>query len=270
MKKMFIIAIMATTAACSYASPDAGQEGVMIRHPWLFGSGGVVDETIKTGSAVKAMSTDVVYISTTPTAFDVPFDNLMPSNSIPLDFHTTVRMQVTNPVELVKKWNGALKDKDGNESNYWFTGSIEPIYTNFVRQEVKKYDMNQLALTGSAVDNVEAAVSQRLDTYIKQNKMPVRLLSITMGRAGLPQEILDQKTETAAQQQRQLTMLAQQQAEEARKGAEAARASADQAYQAEMHLSPEQFVELKRIEMQRNACQRGTCIFGNGTALVGK
>ena len=35
-----------------------------------------------------------------------------------------------------------------------------------------------------------------------------------------------------------------------------------------MHLSPEQFIELKKIEMQRDACQKGTCIFGNTTSVL--
>jgi regulator of protease activity HflC (stomatin/prohibitin superfamily) len=246
---------MLSTTACSYADIDAGEAGVAVHHPWLFGHGGVSDQVLTTGTELKAWSTEIVKISVTPTAFEVPFDNLMPSNSIPLDFHTVVRLQVTDPVELVKHWNGAAKNEKGEPSDYWFWGTIQPIYVNYVRQEVKKYDMNQLALTGEAVDNVEAAVSKRLEDYIKTNKIPVKLLSVTMGRAGLPEAILAQKVETAAQQQRILTMNAQAQAEDARKASE-------------MHLTPEQFVDLKRIEMQRYACTKGTCIFGNGSALV--
>ena len=36
----------------------------------------------------------------------------------------------------------------------------------------------------------------------------------------------------------------------------------------EMKLTPGQFVDLKRIEMQREACSKGTCIFGNATPVV--
>lgn len=270
-KRNYLLAACALSlTACGYVAPDAGQEAVLIKQPWFFGSGGVDDTPVHTGSTVVASSTKAVLVSTTPTAFEVPFDNLMPSNSIPLDFHTVVRMQVTDTVELVKKWNGGATNDKGEETNYWFWASVQPMYVNFVRQEVKKYDMNALALTGAAVDNVEAAVTQRLNAYIKANKMPVKLLSVTMGRAGLPDAIMAQKTETAAQQQRILTMEAQRQAEDSRKAAEQSRAEADNAYRSQMSLTPEQFVELKRIEMQRTACQRGTCIFGNGQALVSR
>jgi regulator of protease activity HflC (stomatin/prohibitin superfamily) len=272
MKKFLLIAASAlAVSACGYASVDAGEEGVLIQKPWFFGAGGVVDEPVMPGTTLKAASTDVVKISMTPTAFDMNLGNIMPSNGIPLEFHTTVRMQVTDPVELVKHWNGGLKDKDGNEANYWFYGSIAPIYTNLVRQEIKNYDMVSLAFGGSAVEQAEAHVTERLDAFIKQNKMPVKLLSVTIGRAAPPQEIVDQRTETAAQQQRKLTMDAQTQAEDARRAAELARAQADNAYRSEMQLSPEQFVELKRIEMQQEACKSSTCVFGSGASvLVGK
>lgn len=266
--KHITIAAALMLSACGYASPDAGQVGVATKQPWFFGSGGVSDAPIATGSSLVASSTHVDYIPITPLSFDVPFDNMMPSNGIPLDFHTTVRMQITDPVELVKHWNGAAKDDKGELAHSWFYGTIEPIYSNLVRQEVKNFDMSSLAFTGAAIDQIDAKVTGQLNSFIAKNKMPVRLLSVTIGRATPPQEILDQRTETAAQQQRELTMVAQQKAEEARKGAEAARAQADNAYRSEMQLSPEQYVELKKIEMQRVACSHGTCIFGGAAGVL--
>lgn len=268
MKKAIVSLCALSLAGCSYASPDAGEQAVLVRKPWFFGSGGVDMTPVSTGSKVVASSTDVVKVSVTPTAFDVPFENLMPSNGIPLDFHTTVRLQVTDAPTLVRDWNGAARNDKGEESYYWFYGSIQPVYANMVRQEVKNYDMSALAFNGAAIDAIDAKVSAQLAEFIRKNKMPVRLLSVTIGRATPPKEILDQRTETAAQQQRGLTMVAQQKAEEARKGAELARAQADNAYRAEMQLSPEQYVQLKAIEMQKSACTNGTCIFGNVTPMV--
>lgn len=115
-------------------------------------------------------------------------------------------------------------------------------------------------------------MTKRLDAFIKQNHMPVKLLSVTIGRAAPPQSIVDQRTETAAQQQRKNTMDATTQAEQARKAAELARAEADNAYRAEMQLSPEQYVELQRIQMQKDACGKPdracTFIFGGGNPLI--
>lgn len=268
MRKIIVSLCALSLAGCGYVSPDAGQQAVLVRKPWFFGDGGVDPVPVATGSKVVASSTDAVYVPVTPIAFDIGFDNLMPSNGIPLDFHTTVRMQVTDAPALVRDWNGGATNDKGEPANAWFWSNIHPQYANMVRQEVKNYDMSSLAFNGAAIDAIDAKVSAQLASFISKNKMPVRLLSVTIGRATPPQEILNQRTETAAQQQRELTMVAQQKAEQARKGAELARAEADNAYRMQMQLSPEQYVQLKAIEMQRSACRNGTCIFGNVTPMI--
>lgn len=270
MKRLIPIIACAALSACGYVSPDAGQQAVLVEKPWFFGSGGVDMEPVNTGSTLVAASTDAVMVNVTPQAFVIEFDDIMPSNGIPLDFHATIRVQVVNAPVLVRDWNGGALNAQGQPSNGWFWGNIAPQFGNLVRSEVKNYDMAALAFSGAAIDEIDRRVFEKLSAFIAQNKMPVKLLSVTIGRATPPDEILRQRTETAAQQQREQTMLAQQKAEEARRGAEAARANADNAYNREMGLTPGQFVDLKRIEMQREACAKGTCIFGNATSIVSK
>jgi len=50
-------------------------------------------------------------------------------------------------------------------------------------------------------------------------------------------------------------------AEVQRKSAEEARAAADNAYRQAIGLSPEQYVQLKRIEMENRVCADGKCTF---------
>jgi regulator of protease activity HflC (stomatin/prohibitin superfamily) len=149
-----------------------------------------------------------------------------------------------------------------------FGAAIAPVYTNLVRQDVKQFTMQDLAFGQTAVDKIEADVTGKLGQFIARNHMPVQLLSVTIGRAAPPQEILDQRTRTAEQQQRMQTELAGQKAEEARKGRELARAEADNAYRVQMQWTPEQLIETKRIDMLKEACSRGTCIFGGGTPII--
>src|SRR5205823_5414351 len=57
-------------------------------------------------------------------------------------------------------------------------------------------------------------------------------------------------------------------AEVQRKSAEEARAAADNAYRQAIGLSPEQYVQLKRIEMENRVCAEGKCTFiENGGAV---
>lgn len=268
---LLLTATALSLAACGYASPDAGQEGVAIAKPWFFGSGGVRPDPIATGSSIVAASTDVVMVDMTPQAFEVQFDNLMPSNRIPVDFHTVVRVQVVDSVDLVKNWRGAMTRTTRNDeevpADLWFWGSIQPIYVNLVREEVKRYDMNALVV-GNGVAEIEAAVTNKLNNYLRVNKMPVRLLSVTMGKANIPESILNQTTATANQEQRKLTMDATAAAETARINAERQRAMADNAYRVDVGRSPEQELEFQRIKMLGEACQTNTCVFGNPPLMM--
>lgn len=273
MKKVLIAICALGLTACGYADPNAGEEGVLVRKPWFFGDGGVDPQPLKTGSHIVAWSTDVIRINVTPRAFEVKFDDLMPNNGIPLDFVTTVRLQVTDSAALVRDWGGAIPDEHGNPSDAWYWRNINPAYENFVRDAVKKYSMDQLALSGAAISAVDHEVSQKLEGYLRQNKMPVKLLGVTVGRANPPEAIKEQRIETQREQQREQTMVAQQRAEVSRKQAELARAEADNAYRSQMSLTPEQFVDLERINMQRDVCTKGkgcTFIIGNGSALVSR
>jgi hypothetical protein len=91
---------------------------------------------------------------------------------------------------------------------------------------------------------------------------------MTVGRANPPDAIKNQRIETAAQEQRVQTEKQIKLAEDQRKAAEEARAAADNAYRQALGLSPEQYVQLKRIEMERAVCGEGKCTFiENGSAV---
>jgi hypothetical protein len=57
------------------------------------------------------------------------------------------------------------------------------------------------------------------------------------------------------------TLLQRKLAEDQREAAEASRAKADNAYRNAMTLSPEQFLRLETIKMQRDVCSSGHCTF---------
>jgi hypothetical protein len=84
---------------------------------------------------------------------------------------------------------------------------------------------------------------------------------MTVGRANPPDAIKNQRIETATQEQRIQTEQQIKLAENQRKAAEEARAAADNAYRQAIGLSPEQYVQLKRIEMELKVCADGKCTF---------
>jgi hypothetical protein len=100
-------------------------------------------------------------------------------------------------------------------------------------------------------------------THLASIGIPVSLIAVTVGRANPPDAIKNQRVETATQEQRINTEHQRKLAEDSRLAAEKSRAAADNAYRNQMNLSPNQFIQLEAIKVQREACHAPTnkCAF---------
>jgi uncharacterized protein YaiL (DUF2058 family) len=135
-----------------------------------------------------------------------------------------------------------------------------------VRQAVRKHGMNETVISTTALDGIDEEIRTSLVDFIKDKKLPIQLVTMTVGKANPPDAIKTQRIETATQEQRIQTEKQKKLAEDQRLQAEQSRANADNAYRESMHLSPEQFIELERIKMQQEACAHGGCTFIQGHA----
>lgn len=253
--KIFMVTLFAVvclvTTGCSTASPNAGYEGVLIEKPYLFGHGGIDPEPVKTGLTFIAPTTDVVYVSIQPIQAHLKLDDIMTSDGVPLDFDAVIRVQVTDSVDLIKRFGGG-----------WYENNIEREFANRIRTAVKKHGMNETAISTTAVDEIDREVSDGMTKYLKSINMPVRLIQVTVGKANPPDSIKNQRIETASQQQRVLTEGQRKLAEDSRKAAELSRAEADNAYRNAMTLSAEQYLQLEAIKAQERICTSGAkCTF---------
>jgi len=150
---------------------------------------------------------------------------------------------------------------DGGRIPAWYAYNLQGPIRNTIRMAVKKYGLNEIAIAYTADAKVETEVKAAITAYITKRGMPVELVDFTLGKTNPPDAIKDQRVRTAAEQQRQITEHQTQAAEEARKGAELARAEADNAYREKLGLSPEQFIHLQQIDMQKKVCDGGKCTF---------
>lgn len=256
---LILAAALLSTAGCKVVSPDAGQQAVLIDKPWIFGHGGVREQPVLPGLTYTWVSTQKIYVNMFPQQYDGNFSDLMSSDGVPLDFHAIIRLQVVDPVSLVR---------DFGED--WYKNNVEQEFFNRVRSAVKKHGMNETAIQTTAIDEIDAEVTQEIEQYLSQNKLPIRLLKITVGKANPPDAVRNQRVETAQQEQRVLTEHKRDLAEQSRKAAEQSRADADNAYRNAMNLSPAQFVEMERIKMQATVCgmANAKCTFVIGTAVT--
>jgi regulator of protease activity HflC (stomatin/prohibitin superfamily) len=259
-KSLIGLAVAAILTGCSSYEPDAGWEIVTVEKPVFFGHGGVDPEPIKVGRSYGAISTDGIKVYMQPQKFDVVMPDTMTSDGVPIEFHAIMVLQVTDSVDLIK-----------NFGPNWYANNLYEPYKTMVRQAVRKRGMNETAISTTALDQIDAEIKESLTAFIAEKKLPVKLITMTVGRANPPDAIKSQRIETAAQEQRVQTEKQIKLAEDQRKLAEQSRAEADQAYRNGIGLSPEQYVQLKNIEMQSRVCEKATCTFvinGNAVPVV--
>ena len=272
MRRGFFAAIAAILlyglTGCSVAAPNAGHEAVWVEKPLIFGHGGVDQTPVTAGREYGAMTSDAIDIDMLPQRVDMEFDDMMTKSGVPVSFHVVAQFKVTDPVRLVSGF-GADRDDKGSWG-FWDRNLDQPLRTA-VRDSVKQRDMQDMAISQTAADAVGQEVTAAAVKIVQQLGVPIVFTAINVGRVNPPDAIKNQRIETAAQEQRAITEQQTKLAEDQRKAAEQSRAAADNAYREAMQLSPDQFLQLERIKMQRDVCAHGAaCTFfiGSGPSPV--
>jgi regulator of protease activity HflC (stomatin/prohibitin superfamily) len=251
-----VLAVLMSLVGCDTYSPNAGHEVILVEKPYLFGHGGVDPDPVKTGRTFTALSTSGVDVYMQPQKFEMEMPDIMTSDGVPITFHAIAIMQVTDSVTLIKNF--------GEE---WYKNNVEEQFKTMVRQAVRKHGMNETAISTIALDAIDNEIKTNLENFLKEKKLPIQLVTMTVGKANPPDAIKYQRIDTAAQEQRIQTEQQRKLAEDQRLRAEQSRANADNAYREQMHLSPDQFIQLEQIKMQEKACaEKHACTFIMGHA----
>lgn len=251
---------VALLAGCTVVSTDPTEAGVLIDKPILFGRGGIrMDDVRAPGTRSYAVfSVNKKYVTVAPQQVAVPFDDYASVDNILLDFNTSIQYRITDPAKIV------------TFGDNWFKTNIEQQYSEIVRNEVKKYTMKQMMSDSDTAHKLDAEVLRETRTLAAEQKLPIEIKAINIGRAVPNANVLSQMNLTAAAQQRKLTMDQEKLAEDARKEQQIAKANADNAYRTNMNLSPQQYVDLQIAGMQLEACKQAkSCtILPPGTPAV--
>ena len=255
------LALAVSLSGCSSYSPDAGHEVVLVEKPWVFGHGGVDSEPVKTGRTFTAFTTDGIDVYMQPQKLETELPDTMTQDGVPITFHAIMVLQVVDSVSLIK-----------NFGPDWYKNNMEEPFKTMIRQAVRKRGMKETAISTTALDAIDNEIRDELVAFIREKKFPIQLVTMTVGKANPPDAIKNQRIETATQEQRIQTEKQTKLAEDQRQQAEQSRANADNAYREAMHLSPEQFIQLEMIKMQKDVCGgsgKASCTFiQNGAAPV--
>jgi hypothetical protein len=230
---------------------EPGNHGVIVDKPYFWGNEGVRTEPLREGRKLLWRTSTMQKVRVAPTSLPVKVDDYSSSDNILLDFETTIQFRVVNAVQLTSEFGG-----EG-----WFANNIQQQYLAIVRDAVKKRAMSAMMSDVSTAKQIDDEVTVALTALIKDAKLPIELLGVSLGRAKPNEAVLLQMNETAAQQQRQKTLVAATAAEVDRKKEQVAKAEADNAYRNAMGLSPDMFIRLEEIKRFAEACSKSAhCI----------
>ena len=248
MKNIFVFSALCACmmlASCTVVAPEAGEEGVKVHKPWVFGSGGVDMTPVETGLQYTWLSTDYVIVNMLPQAYDEDLDDATSNDNTLLDFNTQIQLQVKDNMSPV-----LIKNYGAN----WYNYVIKEVYRNTVRGYISKYGPFDLMSNREVLDSINLFVKNDIQNYIKvlsskQGELPIDVVNVVVGRA-IPNE--RQKAEmdaTAAATQAKRTEESRRDMLVAREAAERQRAIADKAYQEELGLTTDQFIQLRAWEI---------------------
>lgn len=249
MKKLFQIFMVALIATISFTSCTAieapvGEEAVVTDYPWVWGDGGVREQTYPTGLQFTWMSASVEYFKITPVLYNEEFDDICSNNSTLLDCKTYIRIQIVEG----KSW--LLYKNYGKD---WYKNNIQREYRKYIREEVSKYSPFDLMSNREVLSEIESVVMDKTVKFVselsKKKEMPIVICSVVTDAAKPNAEQLTEMNRTAALIQKKESEQRNKEMELARAEAEQARALADKAYMNAMNLSPSEFIQLKYIEM---------------------
>jgi hypothetical protein len=241
-----VLGAVLTMSGCLMPAVDAGHEGVVVQKPIFFGHGGVDPVPITTGRMLVAFTTEVIDVDVRPIQYSEHFD-IISSENAPVSFDA---FMIANVVE------GRSPELITRFGPSWYSNNVKEAFRTIVREEVQKYALFELTTKPATRAKLQDAIFQEVGTRIisKQN-IPIRLNRVVVGGILPPKGVLDQTAQTIIQEQRRITMVEFQKAEESREKAERQRGIADRAYRESLGLTAPEFVDLRRIEVQKEIVQ---------------
>lgn len=257
---LMVVSIALFATGCGLSTIDAGEEGVQIYQPYIFGEGGVDKEPLTAGSAWTVWSTDVVKYNVKPEKRKENFVDLTASDNVAIDF------DVYLTIEIQKGATPIIHELSGKE---WYSNKIKDTFRAYVRNEARTRTSIELRTNENIITQTQENIKAKMVSYIKEISIPLNVIKINIGKVVPPAEVLAEAAQTAAQKQRKQTQGQRKLAEDARAAAETSSALADKAYADKFKMTTEQFLRNKELDIMSKASEKGavTLIMNASSAL---
>lgn len=239
---LFTVAFMVAITSFSRETVDANEEGVFIKKPYFFGKGGVSEKPLLQGAEWRVFSTDFVKFTMSPEQYEETFEDLVAkdNNLINTCAYLTLQIETGRTPELLKKFG-----------EKWYKNNVQETFRKITRDKLCEYGMFELTTNRQVYAEINADIDKSLRSYFTERGLPVAIKSVVISRAQPSKGVLEEIDRTGVQMQAELTQSKRIKMEQAREEAELARAKADKAYMKEMNLSPDQFISLRALEIEK-------------------
>ena len=259
-----VLCLMAfvTISSCYRAKPSAGEEAVLIYKPMFFGEEGVEKTPVTTGSEWCWFTTDDIYVSMVPHKFDEKIDDAASNDNTPLDFNTSITLKIED---------GKSPILIENYGTNWYKNVIRETYINTAINYISRYNPFDLISNREVADSINGFIKTDMEEYIiklsKDKPLPIKVVNVIIGKAYPNKLQKDEMERTAAAIQAKQTQERKREMEEVRESAERQRAIADKAYQKELGLTTDQFIQLRAWEIisQKNGANIDVMFNADGT-----
>ena len=236
------VTIIMVFSCCKREAVNANEEGVFIKKPYFFGKGGVSERPLLQGSEWRVFSTDFVKFVMSPQQYEENFEDLVAkdNNLVNTNAYLTLQIETGRTHELLK-----------NFGEDWYKNNVQEVFRKITRDKLCEYGMFELTTNRQVYTEINAEIDKSLRTYFADRKLPVIIKSVVISRAQPSKGVLEEIDRTGVQMQAELTQSKRIKMERTREEAELARAKADKAYMREMNLSPDQFISLRALEIEK-------------------
>jgi regulator of protease activity HflC (stomatin/prohibitin superfamily) len=254
--------VLLALGGCTRITTEPGTETVIVDNPYLFGHGGVREETQKPGASWYWLSTSGISFQLSPIKYDEPLDHLATNDGNFINYNSYIVLQWKDLSPMVSKF-GYTK---------WYENNLKEQYRTIVRDVTKQYPMNKIMTDPQTLASIEGEISKQFRAHIAKTGLHVDLLNVNMGKALPNASVIAEMDNTAVNQQKVKSETQRKLSEDARLQAEKSRANADNAYREQMKLDANQFVQLEAIKRYSEACQVSkNCVIvqGGSSVMVG-
>ena len=249
MKKFYyiVVALIAAVSftSCSLCTVDGGEEGVFIKQPMFFGSGGVDVVPLTQGSEWKVFTTNYVVYSVVNTKYSVSFDDIATDEATPLDITAHIFLKIKN---------GKSPILHNNYGPDWYNNNVKEVFSKHVRNFVSMHDMRTLISERDCYETIEKTLKDDMTEYFaelsKTKEFPIEVVNVVIDKAKPNNNVLEELNNTAIYMQQKQTEIMKQDMQKERKKTEHLRALADKEYQLTMGFSPSQFISLRALELE--------------------